>query len=51
MRNLRDGRHELAHHMVHGGKDQPGRPTEKGMEDQLRALGLEGQGYEASGRL
>jgi TnpA family transposase len=40
MRNLQEGRHDLARHVFHGGKGQLRQAYREGMEDQLGALGL-----------
>ena len=40
MRNLQEGRHDLARHVFHGGKGELRQHYHEGMEDQLGALGL-----------
>jgi Tn3 transposase DDE domain-containing protein len=40
MRNLQEGRHDLARHMFHGRRGELHRAYHAGMEDQLGALGL-----------
>ena len=40
MRNLQEGRHDLARHIFHGRKGELHRAYHAGMEDQLGALGL-----------
>ncbi|GLY95096.1 Tn3 family transposase [Actinoplanes sp. NBRC 103695] len=40
MRNLQEGRHDLARHVFHGRKGELYRAYHDGMEDQLGALGL-----------
>ncbi len=40
MRNLQEGRHDLARHVFHGGKGELRQAYREGMEDQLGALGL-----------
>ena len=40
MRNLQEGRHSLAEKIFHGRKGQIYKAYERGMEDQLDALGL-----------
>ena len=40
MRNLQEGRHDLARHVFHGSKGQLRQAYREGMEDQLGALGL-----------
>ena len=40
MRNLQEGRHDLARHIFHGRRGELHRPYHAGMEDQLGALGL-----------
>ena len=40
MRNLREGRHDLARHVFHGRRGDLRRAYHEGMEDQLGALGL-----------
>ncbi|MBO4161378.1 Tn3 family transposase [Micromonospora antibiotica] len=40
MRNLQEGRHDLARHVFHGRRGEPRQPYHEGMEDQLGALGL-----------
>ena len=40
MRNLQEGRHDLARHLFHGRRGELHRAYHDGMEDQLGALGL-----------
>jgi len=40
IRNLQEGRHDLARHVFHGRKGELHRAYHQGMEDQLGALGL-----------
>jgi hypothetical protein len=40
MRNLNEGRHDLARHVFHGRRGELHRAYHEGMEDQLGALGL-----------
>ena len=40
MRNLNEGRHDLARHVFHGRRGELHRAYHQGMEDQLGALGL-----------
>ncbi len=40
MRNLQEGRHDMARHVFHGGKGELRQHYHEGMEDQLGALGL-----------
>ncbi|MFC6566776.1 Tn3 family transposase [Actinoplanes utahensis] len=40
MRNLNEGRHDLARHVFHGRRGELHRAYHDGMEDQLGALGL-----------
>ena len=40
MRNLQEGRHDLARHVFHGRRGDLRRAYHEGMEDQLGALGL-----------
>lgn len=40
MRNLQEGRHDLARHVFHGRKGELRQTYREGMEDQLGALGL-----------
>ena len=40
MRNLQEGRHDLARRLFHGGKGELAESYQEGMEDQLGALGL-----------
>ncbi len=40
IRNLQEGRHDLARHLFHGRKGELRQAYREGMEDQLGALGL-----------